>query len=244
MYCPRYEAHPCFLWLDNTSFPVFRFKIFHISLLLSVPNVKFDHQRAGEKVCVSTDGMRITTDKYALSQLGNHLPGSARELKNPATVLGKPLPMTGLLYWEVAIAKYSSNEKQSYSLGVVPSTSPLCRDHVADDVFRVVVTCAQSIIVEMMHKDQCLHKQILCWRENQSHYGFGLLMDIDNCTLSVSHNTEKSCRHLYTFKNVDTSKGVMPIFKVVYSAILSLVDPNLIQFNNLGPLFVKYLPWF
>lgn len=213
--------------------------------------------------------MEITSDEFALLKLGDYYPGSAKECKDPQTVLGKPLPMTDLLYWEVAIADkvydyfnleqlYSfwnlpynrnalyttTNQNKLYSFGIVPSTSPWDHDHQADDVFLVVLNCnvsASSINVKMMHKGQCLHEEILRWRNIQSHNGFGLLMDIDNRTLSVAYNTEESCRLLYTFENVDTSKGITPMFKVVDYANLYLMNPNSLQLNNLRPFLVKSL---
>lgn len=239
------------------------FFIIHESLFLSVPNVKFNHRRAGEQICVSMDGRRICADKCAFSTLGDHFPGSARRLVNGVTVLingvtvlGMPLLVTGLLYWEVEIDRRDAKAIHLYSFGVSPSIAG-DHDFQADDVFWVVLKCdgiEGSINVKMMHRDQCLHEEVLIWcvKEYVNDYvRYGLMLDIDNRTLSVSYNhyryipgcvTVKICRNLFTFENVCMSKGITPIFKVIDSGTLSLVNPNPNQIECLKPLFLNFHP--
>lgn len=207
-------------------------------LFLTVPNIQGDHQRAGGSIRVSRDGKKMAQDDYA-NLLGDHHHKFEEGLRNPYTVLGNPLMTHGRLYWEVE-ATHAAGDCCSFRFGVMSSETPGYHYPGSDgESWTVDLECDNSTTtIRMLHANQCLHEEVCNNTSGQHANRYGLLMDIQNRSLSVIDH--KSSHSIFAFTNLNTSRGVTPVFAFDYfhKSTLRLVDPDEIQHAPLLPFVV------
>lgn len=196
------------------------------SCFISVPTLLFDHQRAGSQIRVSRDGRKTARATYAAHLLDDHYPQAENELHHANNVLGNIHMTDGRLYWEVETLRtaggwcssiFGVTSSVMQEGGVPGRDSATWAVHLQDDA---------TTNIRMMHADQCLHEEVcgVIGQRKQHTHRYGLLMDIENRWLSVID--VKGRNSLYTFTNVDTSRGVWPIVAVYKKCTVRLVDPD------------------
>lgn len=198
--------------------------ITRIILFITVLGLQFNIQKSGDLVRVSTDGKKIALAKYAAELIGDHHPVSPVGLHHPWSVQSHQLALTGRLYWEVEAMHYADGHCLS-TFGVMV-TSSLGKDYPGADAesWGVELRCDTiKTTIVMRHAGVNLYEEVVCCVRGPHTHRYGQLLDCSSRSLSVL-DAENS-KIIYTFENVDTPKGITPVFGVYNSSTIRLAEP-------------------
>lgn len=179
---------------------------------------------------------------HAATLLRGHHPVSTRGLGQARCVLGNRLTPTGLVYWQVEATR-TTDGSCSFIFGVMSSVF-LGDEYPGAGIssWGVDIECnSATTTLRMQHAAKRLHEVVCETICRQDTHRCGLLLDVDNRSLSVIDG--ETSQNIFTFQNIDTSKGVTPIYGVYpgsYYGTLRLINPEEIKNSTLLPFPVVH----